>query len=174
MDMRHFHAGLLSVLLLLPMAATAQTPTLSAADETAIHAVLDRQVTSWNQHDMKAYVADMTPDVEWVNIVGMWWRGRDEVYRAHQKYHETIFKTRNLQPWKEVSIRGIAPGVAVATAIGDGDGFTGGGGRVFPPSTSILTYVFVRRDGRWWITEAHNTTVDPAAAPNNPIQRAAK
>ena len=150
--------------------ALAQAPALAPADETAIHAVLDRQIESWNHHDMKAYVADMTPDVEWVNIVGMWWRGRDEVYRAHEKYHETIFKTRSLSPWKEVSIRPITPDVAVATAIGDGEGFTGNGGRVFPPSTSILTYVLVHRDGRWLITSAHNTTLDPPAAPNNPIK----
>ncbi len=150
--------------------ALGQTLTLSQADQSAIHAVLDNQTTSWNRHDMKAYVADMTADVEWINIVGMWWRGKDEVYRAHQAYHETIFKTRTLQPWKQVSIRAVAPDVAVATAIGDGEGFTGSDGRVFPPSTSVLTYVFVHRDGRWLITEGHNTTLDPHAAHNNPIQ----
>jgi len=148
--------------------AFAQTPSVSAADQAAIRAVLDRQIEAWNHHDMKAYVADMTPDVEWINIVGMWWRGK--VYRAHEKYHETIFKTRNLQPWKEVSIRAVSADVAVATAIGDGEGFTGTDGRIFPPSTSILTYVLVRRDGHWLIAEAHNTTVDPRAAHNNPIQ----
>jgi hypothetical protein len=51
--------------------AMAQTPTLPAADESAIRAVLDRQIESWNHHDMKAYVADMLPDVEWINVVGI-------------------------------------------------------------------------------------------------------
>jgi uncharacterized protein (TIGR02246 family) len=147
----------------------AQTPTLAAADESAIHAVLDRQIESWNHHDMKAYVADMTPDVEWINVVGMRWQGRDEVYRAHQTYHQTIFKNRNLQPWKLVSIRAITPDVAIATTSGDADGYTTPDGRARPPSTSMLTYVLVHRDGRWLIAEGHNTTVDPQAAPNNPI-----
>jgi uncharacterized protein (TIGR02246 family) len=151
-------------------AAVAQAPALSTSDETAIRAVLDGQIEAWNHHDMKAYVAQMTPDVEWINIVGMWWRGRDEVYRAHEAYHETIFKHRDLQPWKTVSIRAITRDVAVATAIGDGDGFTGTDGRVFPPSTSMLSYVMVRRDGHWLIAQAHNTTVDPHAAGNNPIK----
>lgn len=149
--------------------ACAQSPTLPPTDETAIRAILNRQIEAWNQHDMKAYVADMAPDVEWINIVGMWWRGKDEVYRAHEAYHETIFKHRSLSPWSELNIRAITPDVAVATAIGDGEGFTGTDGRVFPPSTSILSYVLVRRDGKWWITEAHNTVVDPHAAHNNPI-----
>ncbi|RXH58551.1 SgcJ/EcaC family oxidoreductase [Granulicella sibirica] len=160
----------LPILALSLCGAYGQTLTLAPADETAIRAVLDRQIESWNHHDMKAYVADMTPDVEWVNVVGMWWRGRDEVYQAHEKYHQTIFKTRNLSPWKQVAIRPITPDVAVVTAFGDAEGFTGNGGRVFPPSTSALTFVFVHRDGRWLITEAHNTTVDPLAAAGNPIK----
>ncbi|MGA2850083.1 MAG: SgcJ/EcaC family oxidoreductase [Terracidiphilus sp.] len=154
---------------LIVSSSMAQTPTLAAADEAAIRAVLDRQIESWNHHDMKAYVADMTPDVEWINVVGMRWQGRDEVYRAHETYHQTIFKNRNLQPWKLVSIRAITPDVAIATTSGDADGYTTPDGRARPPSTSMLTYVLVHRDGRWMITEGHNTTVDPVAAPNNPI-----
>jgi len=150
--------------------AFAQTSAVSSADQAAIRVVLDHLIESWNHHDMKAYVADMTPDVEWVNVVGMWWHGKDEVYRAHEKYHETIFKNRNLNPWKEVSIRGVSADVAVATTIGSGDGFTGMDGRVFPPSTGILTFVLVRRDGHWLIAEGHNTSIDPVAAHNNPIQ----
>jgi uncharacterized protein (TIGR02246 family) len=167
--MRFFRPALILLSLAIPFLASAQSPTLPAADQTAIRAVLDRQIEAWNHHDMRAYVADMTPDVEWINIVGMRWRGRDDVYTAHEKYHETIFKTRKLSPWTTVDIRAITPDVAVVTAIGDGEGFTGSDGRVFPPSTSILTYVLIHRDGRWLIAEAHNTTVDPHAAKNNPI-----
>ena len=160
----------LALLFLALFAGSARGQTLPPADDAAIHAILDRQVETWNRHDMKAYVADMTPDVEWVNIVGMWWRGRDEVYRAHQAYHQTIFKNRNLKPWTTVSLRPITPDVVIATAIGDGDAFTGAGGRFFPASTSILTYVLVHREGRWLIASAHNTTIDPKAADNNPIK----
>ncbi len=159
-----------AVLAMTPLAAVAQTAPVLQTDAAAIRALLDRQIDSWNHHDMKAYVADMTPDVDWVNIVGMWWQGRDDVYRAHEKYHETIFKSRTLKPWKQVDLRAVTPDVIIATAIGEGDGFTGSDGRIFPPSTSILTFVLVKRSGRWWITNAHNTTVDPHAAPNNPIQ----
>lgn len=171
--MPRFNLRFVIPLIVLSLPAPAQT-TLAPADQTAIRAVLDNQITSWNHHDMHAYVADMTPDVEWVNVVGMHWVGRDEVYQAHQRYHETIFKTRSLQPWSSVTLRAITPDVVIATTVGDGEGFTGTDGRVFPPSTSILTYVLVHRDGRWLITSAHNTTVDPHAAHNNPIQPPAK
>ncbi len=152
------------------MAAPALAQTLAPADQTAIRAVLDNEITAWNHHDMHAYVADMTDDVEWVNIVGMRWVGKDEVFRAHQRYHETIFKNRTLQPWTTVDIRSVTPDVAIVTAVGDADGFTGTDGRIHPPSTSMLTFVLVHRSGRWLIAEGHNTTVDALLAPNNPIK----
>lgn len=157
---------------LLSVPALAQT--LTPADQTAIRAVLDNEITAWNHHDMRAYVADMAPDVEWVNVVGIRWVGKDEVFRAHQRYHETIFKNRTLQPWTSVDIRAVTPEVAIATAIGSGDGFTGSDGRVSPPSTGVLTFVLVHRSGRWLIAEGHNTRVDPLAAPNNPVQHEAR
>ena len=150
--------------------ASAQAPTLTPADQTAIRAVINNQITAWNLHDMHAYVADMTPDVEWVNVVGMRWVGRDDVFKAHQQYHQTIFKTRTLHPFTTLDIRAITPDVAVVTASGEADGYTTPDGLARPASTSMLTYVLVHRDGRWLITEAHNTTVDPRAAPHNPIQ----
>jgi len=36
---------------------------------------------------MHAFVADTTPDVDWANIVGMHWEGRDTVRRPHLVLH---------------------------------------------------------------------------------------
>lgn len=79
----------------------------------------------------------------------MRWVGKDEVCRAHQRYHKTIFKNCTLQPWTSVDIRAVTQDVGIATAIGSSDGFTGTDGRVYPPSTGVLTFVLVHRSGRW-------------------------
>ena len=50
----------------------------SAADEAAIRAIIDRQTDAWNRHDMDAFVADARPDVDWINVVGMHWKGREQ------------------------------------------------------------------------------------------------
>ena len=50
---------------------------VSVADEAAIRAILDRQTDAWNRHDMDAFVADAMPDVDWINVVGMHWKGRE-------------------------------------------------------------------------------------------------
>ena len=58
-------------------AAPVRAEPVAPADRAAVQAVLDRVAQAWNMHDMDAYVADMTPDVDWVNVVGMHWRGRE-------------------------------------------------------------------------------------------------
>jgi hypothetical protein len=40
---------------------------------------------------MDAFVADTTPNVDWVNIVGMHWEGRETVRKAHVVLHKGIF-----------------------------------------------------------------------------------
>ncbi len=167
--MRKLALTLLALPLVLACSLIAQAPpTLAPSDQAAIRTIINAQIETWNRHDMKAYTADMADDVQWVNVVGMVWRGKAEVYQAHETYHQTIFRTRNLSPLSMLEIRAVTPDVAIVTASGEADGFTTTSGRAMPPSTSMLTYVLVRRGGRRWIVEGHNTTVDPRAT--NPIK----
>src|SRR3546814_21022986 len=51
-------------------------------DVQAIREVLQtQQADAWNRHDAKAYAALFTQDGDVVNIVGWWWKGRDEIER---------------------------------------------------------------------------------------------
>jgi uncharacterized protein (TIGR02246 family) len=65
------------------MPAVSVADPVSTADATAIRAVIDRQIDAWNRHDMEAFVADTTPDVDWINIVGVHWRGPRYVSSGH-------------------------------------------------------------------------------------------
>ena len=50
--------------------------------QKAIEAQIDAFITSWNKHDfsdMKNYIAE---DCDFVNVVGMHWKGREEVQYA--------------------------------------------------------------------------------------------
>ncbi len=47
-------------------------------DEAAINKQVDAMIYSWNNHnydDLKNYTTENT---DWVNVVGMWWKGRQE------------------------------------------------------------------------------------------------
>jgi uncharacterized protein (TIGR02246 family) len=92
------------------------------------------------------------------------------VYRAHEAYHRTIFKNRQLHEPEIVSLRSITSDVVIATIIQAADGFTTPDGRVEPPGRAMLTEVFVRRDGKWLLTEGHNTTIVEAAQRSNPVK----
>jgi hypothetical protein len=62
---------------------------LSADDEKALRQVIRGFEEAWNTHDMKAFAKLLRDDVEWVNIVGMHWKGRDAVVAAHEAFHKT-------------------------------------------------------------------------------------
>jgi uncharacterized protein (TIGR02246 family) len=55
------------------MYATSSASAVSAEDAAAIRGILDRQGDAWNRPDMDAFVADMMPDSDWINVVGMHW-----------------------------------------------------------------------------------------------------
>ena len=53
-------------------------PAFSADDESAIRAIVNEFANTWNRHDMKAMHELDTEDVEWINVVGHHWRGKDD------------------------------------------------------------------------------------------------
>ncbi len=85
-------------------------------DETAINKQVDEMIYSWNNHnydDLKNYTTENT---DWVNNVGMWWKGRKESQYAHQAYHNTFFKDVTKEK-KSVTIRFITKDVALAHLV---------------------------------------------------------
>src|SRR5215211_4875764 len=99
-----------------PDAATTSTPTaLSAADESAVRALVTEFANTWNRHDMKAMHELDTEDVEWINVVGNHWRGKGTVYKGHTAIHKGMSaKTSMSVEW--ATVHSIAPTVAVAVA----------------------------------------------------------
>ncbi len=146
-----------------------QTPeSLSADDDRAIRNVVATIEKAWNTHDMKLYASQFREDAEWVNKVGMHWRGRDEIMVAHIAFHQTIFKNHSYLT-DSVKTRTIAPGVAVAVATLTFDGFTAPDGREWPKAQNRLTYVLLRGTDGWKIAHGQNAEIDSVAAPSNPV-----
>ena len=137
-------------------------------DEQAIKNQMTAFFTSWNNHnfnDMKNYTTD---DVDWVNVVGMWWKGRKEVQFAHEDYHKTMFKNIPLEQ-KQSTIRFITPDVAVVHMVSYYGEFTTPDGRKSGNTDDMATLVFVKKNGKWLITAGENVTVDAMAKPHDPV-----
>ncbi|MDB5268593.1 MAG: hypothetical protein JWP58_1633 [Hymenobacter sp.] len=150
--------------------AFAQAP--APADEAAIRKVVQRMTTNYADHKFADMATYTTPDVSWVNVVGMWWRGRPQVQMAHQQIFDRIFKG---VPFEQgaVTVRAIAPDVAVVNvyytvgAFYPPDGVNRGVNKM-GDGQDLLTLVMVKKQGQWLLTAGQNTPVDARAAANDP------
>jgi uncharacterized protein (TIGR02246 family) len=158
-DMKIF----LLLLLLVPLAVCAQTP----EDEKSINKVIDELVASWNSHDFSSMEKNSTPDMNWINIVGVWWKDRATAVAAHTGSFNAMFNGVKFEK-KSLVLRSITKDVTIANLIIHV-------GEFFPPdgvdhgnnkreaADDILTIVFVKKNSKWLITAAQNTVRDPMA-----------
>ena len=141
-------------------------PALSAEDETAVRGLVNGFADAWNHHDMKAMHDLDTDDVEWVNVVGHYWRGKDTVRRGHTAIHKGM-EAKTSMSVESTSIHPIAPNVAVVVAtlhffrMPTDPLYTGNGA---PMDTKTRgSFTMVKRDGVWKIAQFQNTVIDPKA-----------
>jgi uncharacterized protein (TIGR02246 family) len=144
--------------------------TIDPADDLAIKAVVGGYHESWNCHDMAALSELFADDAHWVNIVGMYWPGKSAVVGAHAALQRTFFRTTE-QELIDVTVREIAPGVAVAVAHFRMGPFTPPDGVRRPAAGNRLSFTLVERNRRWLIVHGHNTVIDPAAQAFDPALR---
>jgi uncharacterized protein (TIGR02246 family) len=153
--------------------AQAATNQLSKDDDQAVRKIVAGFEEAWNTHDMKKLANLFREDAEWVNKVGMHWRGRDEIMVAHTAYHETFFKNHSCRT-DAVETRSIAPGVAVAVVTLTCEGFKAPDGRDWPKARNRLTYVLLRGTDGWKIAHGQNSEIDEVAAKHDPVQNGRK
>ncbi len=85
-------------------------------DEAAIIQQIDAMIQSWNYHnydDLKNYTTENT---DWVNNVGMWWKGRKESQYAHRVCKQCFLKDVVMEK-KSVAIRFITKDVAIVHLV---------------------------------------------------------
>src|SRR6478752_3394821 len=59
-------------------------------------AVVSAFAEAWNRHDMAAFADLFAADAEFVNVVGIWWKGRESIRSAHEFTHSSMFKHSRL------------------------------------------------------------------------------
>jgi uncharacterized protein (TIGR02246 family) len=112
----------------------------------------------WNRHDMNAFAELFAPDAEFVNVVGLWWKGRDEIKKAHEFMHAMMFKNSRLTI-TDVSVRFPVAGIAIARSRWVLEGHVSPEGTPLPPRTGILLNVLARSWGAWLIIDSQNTDI---------------
>jgi uncharacterized protein (TIGR02246 family) len=117
---------------------------------------------------MKALEPLFHEDAEFINVVGMHWRGRPAIVAAHVAFHATTFKNVGMKT-DAVAIRPVGPGIAIAVVTQTQDTFTTPSGEVVPEHQNKLSYVFTKVAGEWKIAHAQNVRIDAAAVQHDPV-----
>ena len=68
----------------------------ATTDRTEIERLATGFTDSWNSHDMAQFASLFADDADFVNVVGMWWKNRQEIEKAHAYSHSTFFKNSRL------------------------------------------------------------------------------
>jgi uncharacterized protein (TIGR02246 family) len=140
------------------------TSTMTAT-ASGIETVVTAVVGAWNRHDMKAYSALFTEDADFVNVVGMHFRGRPQIEAVHLDLHRTIFRNSNLRA-VSTTVRSLNDQVALAHVAWEMTGAEGLPGWNVPElRKGMMSLVLVRTGDRWLITAAQNTDAVPLELP---------
>jgi len=143
---------------------------LSKEDDQAVRTTIEGIKNSWNAHDMEAMSRLFTEDAEFINVVGMHWRGRDDIMTAHAAFHKTSFKNHHLKT-DSIQTRSLGSGHAIAVVTTTNDSFTTPAGQVVPKRQNRQTYVLTKGAEGWKITHGHNVAVDAEAEKHDPTKR---
>lgn len=129
-----------------------------ASDIDGIERVVRAFAETWNRHDMDAFAELFAADAEFVNVVGLWWKGRPEIKAAHEFTHQTLFRHSRLAI-DEISTRLPAPDIAIARCRWTLEGHVTPEGAPLPPRTGVLVNTLRRDGGRWLIIDSQNTDI---------------
>ena len=133
---------------------------VNPGDEAAIRQLGNAWDDAWNSHDMQALAALVSPNVDFVHVMGGWLGGRDAFESYHARLHATRFKASTTRT-EGMTIRPLAQDVYLVHRNWRMTGEQDRDGAQLPPRHGIITWI-VRHEGpRWLIEAAHNTTIQP-------------
>ncbi|CAK6694931.1 SgcJ/EcaC family oxidoreductase [Synechococcus sp. CBW1107] len=113
---------------------------------------------TWNRHDINAFADLFAEDAEFVNVVGLWWKGRPEIKGAHEFTHQTMFKHSRLSI-QDVVARFPTPNIAIARCRWTLEGHVSPEGLALPPRNGILVNMLQQDGGTWRIIDSQNTDI---------------
>ncbi len=120
--------------------------------------VVNAFAETWNRHDMNAFADLFSEDAEFVNVVGLWWKGRTEIRDAHASTHRSIFKNSRLS-LQEAATRFPVPGLAIARCRWTLEGHVAPDGKPLPARNGVLVNTLQRFGGTWLIIDSQNTDI---------------
>ncbi|WP_245840894.1 SgcJ/EcaC family oxidoreductase [Puniceibacterium sediminis] len=117
---------------------------------------------AWATRDGSAIGALFTEDADFVNVVGLWWRQRADIARAHDYALKSFFAETYLRPGV-IRVRQLGTDHAVVHCRFQMTGQLALDGSRAGDRQTVMSFVLERQDGGWLAVSAHNTDVVPGA-----------
>lgn len=121
---------------------------------------------AWNKKNAGDLAALFSDDASFINVVGLWWNSRDEIFRAHDYGLKIIFPKSALKVLK-VRTNQITDDIAVVnarfllTGQSENKGVSAPGKR-----RTVFTFVMHCKNDTWTCVAAHNTDIVPGYETN--------
>lgn len=129
-------------------------------DDARIRAVQTAMQEAWNRHDAKAFGELCVDDIDFVNALGWWWKGRAQVDQKHTEVHAFVFRDSILTN-DDVQIRFLSPEIAVAHVRWSVIGHRTPDGTTGQPRRGIIIEVLHKQAGTWQMVAFQNTDSVP-------------
>lgn len=141
----------------------------SPAVEPAVARLLQIMEDTWNASDMEAMFAVATPDIHWVNVVGMHWQGRADVKKAHAVFFDLMFRGVPLQLEAVEHVKALPGGLRLLVVRWLLGAYRTPSGEPRPASQNRMSILAVPGPGGLLISHVANIEVIPQAARHNPV-----
>jgi uncharacterized protein (TIGR02246 family) len=127
-------------------------------------------MAAWAAGDAEAFSGDVTDDVVFTNIVGMFVVGRQGFEKQHSHIFSTFYKNSSMRQTLE-HITFVRADVAVVDTLTEVEG-----GGPFPPDfpkleervRTRLEQVMVHEGERWHVAASHNVPIPPGLSGSAP------
>ena len=130
------------------------------ADERAVRKVAERMVTLWNTHAMAGMGEIYADDADFVNVIGLRWKGAAQITQMHVLLHASRMKQTTLTV-DDRSVRFLATDVAVVHDTWSMTGDPGAPGwKIGDVRRGILMHVLQRtEEAGWKMAVSQNTDI---------------
>ena len=124
---------------------------------------------TWNASDMDAMFAVATPDVHWVNVVGMHWQGHASVKQAHAIFFDIMFCGVPLELEAVEHVKRLPGGTCVIVVRWAMGAYATPAKEQRPASQDRMTIIAVPGPDGLLISHVANIEIDQRAAAHNPV-----
>ncbi len=115
---------------------------------------------SWNRKDANELASLFKDDADFVNVTGIWWRTKGEIYKAHEYGLRVIFPDSELKITKAV-VRKLSDSFAVVHARMRLKGQSTHRGEEAGMRYTLFSFVLEKVDDTWMCCSAQNTDIQP-------------